>query len=83
MRDPFDEFWFWLNTAALHATGSAAALINLAHECPPRPVPWYTWAYFWLALLMLSTTALWGCWLHWSALWQWAARAWSRFRRRQ
>ena len=83
MRDLVPQPLVWFHIAALYATGSAADLINaIGIDCPPRPVPWTIWACFGLACLALGVSTYWICWLHWDALWQWAARAWSRFRGR-
>jgi hypothetical protein len=83
VTDLVPEPLVWFNIAALYATGTAADLISaIGFDCPPRPVPWTIWVCFCLAFLALGVSTYWICWLHWDALWQWAARAWSRFRRR-
>jgi hypothetical protein len=82
MIDPDDPWpwWHWMMIASFFSTGGAAAVIDSAYQCPPRPVPWYTWACFWLSLLLLFTTSLWGCWESWNTLWGWFTRRWSKHR---
>jgi hypothetical protein len=75
VRDLVPAPLVWFNIAALYATGTAADLISaIGFDCPPRPV------CFCLAFLALGVSTYWIYWLHWDALWQWAARQWAKIR---
>ena len=66
--------WCWFQTVAVFASGSVAEIIRVQAECPPRPVPWYTWAYFGLSAVLLVISTAWGLWDNWNALWEWVAK---------
>lgn len=76
--------WCWMYTVCLFSSESAAEVIQvLAYDCPPRPVPWYTWAYFGLSALLLVISSIWGMWDTWTALWEWLAKRRDARRKRE
>jgi hypothetical protein len=67
--------WCWIQFVSGLAGAGVGEIISVqAYGCPPRPVPWYTWAYFGLTVVLLVISSIWGLWDNWNALWEWLAK---------
>jgi hypothetical protein len=80
VKDPVPQPLLSFHLATMFLVNTTGDLIDLNKSC--RPVPWYTYACFWLALLATVIASLWLNWLYWDLLWRWAARLWAKLRGR-